>query len=547
MNALGSLTRAARLRYGVLAVLLVAAPVCRRAEAPTVPAVKGPESGRPGDTLVFFAMSQHRDQGELAYLFDWGDGSGTGWGPELLAGDTFRQQHAYRDSGHYPVRVRARDRLRLESEWSPVHLVDVGFKGPLTPTRPAGPTQTFPDTAIVLLTRAGHVRGESVSVQFDWGDTLGEWSAFAAAGAEFPGRHVYCRQGSFAVRARAQDRAGEVSPWSESETIQVVRRPLEPPRRLRLAASAGVMVRLSWDRGRNPDSTRYQVWFRPGWSGDFALAGAACAGSLVHDPAGETGDYTVSAWFEDEELSGPDTLSTIPVFTDTLTIGELNTPESAGYGWDSVTRLGRPGSMRDTGAAGLVDFYLTDLAPGHLGPSYYLASPCFGPDDPGGVVPPGPWRETRMVGVLGSPQEPLPEFDSLLYQRVVDVSSFIAHVAVHTPEGHYALVTTYGPDLNRGTIPVCSWFQPVRGLRLIRHPESGPGSPPGHLGTKRSRAGVLRSGRTVGMTRGLRRESLRESGVRPGASGAAPDSARLTRGHKPGLDGAGQPGLMAQE
>lgn len=436
-----------------------------------MPFLGGPESGQPGDTLVFSAVSQDRNRGDLSYMFDWGDGTPAVWGPTLSAGDTIRQQHVYSDSGRCQVRVRARDELQLESGWSDGILVQIRFSGPLTPDRPAGPREAYPDTAISFTTRAGHVRGESVSVQFDWGDTLGDWSDYAAPGAQILGSHAYRSLGGYSIRARARDRGGSVSPWSESESLLVARRPLEPPSRLRLSASAGVLVRLSWDRGPNPDSTQYRVWFRPQWSRDFSVVGLTYGGQSVHDPAGETGDYFLSASYEGEELAGPDTLSTVPVFTDTVVLVELNLDGPAGYGWDSLTRLGRTGTMRDSGQAGLVDFYLTDLTPGHLGPSYYLASPSFGPDDPGGVVPPGRWRETRMVGVFGTPQEPLPEFDSLYYQRWVDVSSFIAHVAVYTPEGHYALVTTYGPDLNRGTIPVQSWFQRVRGLRLIRHPQ----------------------------------------------------------------------------
>ncbi len=436
-----------------------------------MPSVTGPESGQPGDTLAFCAVSQDCNRRELSYMFDWGDGTPTMWGPTLPAGDTLRQQHVYSDSGRCQVRVRTRNDLQLESNWSEGFPVVIRYLGPLTPNRPQGPSEAYSDTTVIFTTSAGHVRGESVSVQFDWGDTLGDWSDYAAPSAEIAQSHTYRRLGSYSIRARARDRAGNISPWSANGNLLVLRRPLEPPSRLRLSASAGVLVRLSWDRGRNPDSTQYRVWFRPQWSRDFSVVGITYGSQTVHDPAGETGDYFLSASYQNEELLGADTLSTIPVFSDTVILVELNAGELAGYGWDSLTRNGRTGTMRDSSQAGLVDLYLTDLTPGYLGSGYYLASPSFGPGDPGGVVPPGRWRETRMVGVIGSPQEPLPEFDSLYYQRVVDVSSFISHVAVYTQEGYYALVTTYGPDPNRGTIPLQSWFQRVRGLRLIRHPE----------------------------------------------------------------------------
>ena len=75
------------------------------------------------------------------------------------------------------------------------------------------------------------------------------------------------------------------------------------------------------------------------------------------------------------------------------------------------------------------------------------------------------------MGILGNVQDPLPEYDSLYYQRVVDVSTSQANVAVHTPEGRYARVCAYGPNQNGGTFRVVSWFQPIPGLRLIQHPK----------------------------------------------------------------------------
>jgi hypothetical protein len=321
---------------------------------------------------------------------------------------------------------------------------------------------------------AEHVRGESVQVQFDWEDTLGDWSEFAPAGVAVNDSHRFRRAGLFCVRARARDRAGNTSPWSETQEVLIELKPLAPPANLRLSSVIGIQVKVRWDQGANEDSVRYGVWFRAGDSSGFVMAGEVAGRYLTHDPAGATGYYTVSARRLGEEVFAAETLSTVPVFTDTLVVHELNGDSANAYGWDMTSGLGRLGTMLDTTRAGLVDWYFTDLTPGYVGPAFYLASPQYGPEDPGGVVPAGPWRSTRMMGVLGSPQDPLPEYDSLFYQRVVDVSSFQANVAVHTPEGYYALVSTYAPNPDDGTVRAISWFQRIPGLRLIRHPEPPP-------------------------------------------------------------------------
>jgi hypothetical protein len=454
-------------------VLLVAA--CRRQEPPGVPELSGPARGQPGDTLTFAAVSHDRNGGNVAYMFDWGDGTAPTWGPELAEGDTFRQQHVYPDTGQRAVKVKARDELRQESEWSDRLALVVGYDGPLKPAVPSGPAQAYPDAAVEFTTSAGHVRGESVSVQFDWGDSLSGWGGYVPAGAAVTAAHEYDETGNYAVRARARDREGSMSPWSESAVLELVRRPLEPPQNLRISASSGVFVRLQWNPGGNPDSTEYGVWFRPLGLEEFTEVFTVAGNQAVHDPGGSTGEYTVSARFEEEQVFAADTMSTLPVFSDTVLLGELNTSRMAGYGWDSARGTDRAGSMLDTGSARAIDVYLTDLTPGHLGPSYYLASASFGPDDPGGVVPDGPWRRTGLVGTMGNTQDPLPEYDSLYYQRRMDVSAFVSHVAVYTADGHYALVTAMGPDLSAGSLPVMSWFQRVQGLRLIQHPEPGSG------------------------------------------------------------------------
>jgi hypothetical protein len=191
----------------------------------------------------------------------------------------------------------------------------------------------------------------------------------------------------------------------------------------------------------------------------------------VNDPIGSTGLYTVSARLGTAEAFSSETLSIVPVYTDTTLLYELNAGGAAGYGWDSLTGLARRYSMQDTGNAGLVDAYFTDLAPGSAGPGYFLASPHLGPTDPGGQVPVGPWRRTWLAPVYGSPQMPLPEYDTITYTDFVDVTVAGSYNAAYTKDGYYALVKSIGVDPRDGTIRVLSWFQRVRGLRLIQHPE----------------------------------------------------------------------------
>jgi hypothetical protein len=453
---------------GALPLLLVLAAGCGP-QLPTRPYLLGQRAAQPQDTLEFRAVAQDANGGNLAYLFDWGDGTAPAWSAELSAGDTFRQRHVYADTGRFTVTVRCRDEGRLESDPSEPLEVMVAFRGPGTPSVPQGPSRAHYDTLLSFSTSAGHVLGESVAVQFDWGDAPGEWTGFVPAGAPVADSHVYTRASSYAVRARARDRAGNLSPWSAAHDVEIVPLPLGPPTDICLTAVAGVQVKLHWTAGDSRGSVRYVIWFSVLGAAEFAPVGTVTGTSFTHDPLSSTGLYAISVRRDSEEVFAAETLSTMPVFTDTFLLRELNADSVNAFGWDTLTGEGRLGSMLDTGDAGFMDFYLTDLTPGHNGPSYYLASPAFGPEDPGGAVPDGPWRGTRLMGILGNLQDPVPEYDSMFYQRVVDASSVRSHIAAHTPEGFYALVSTFGPNPTLGTLRAVAWFQRVRGLRLMQH------------------------------------------------------------------------------
>ncbi len=448
-------------RCALLAVLLL---VCDEAPLPA-PGISGTGQGQPGDTLWFVAVVPRR-VGTVSFRFDWGDGSQSGWSPQLPSGEAFRHWHVFAGPGGYEVRAQLADGRDGESEWSDPLPVVVAFAGPLVPERPAGPERAFVDTGYTFTTAAGHVRGESVACEFAWSDSLTIRSAFVPAGAPASIVRSFVRPGRRTLRVRALDAAGNASPWSDTAVIDVVPWPLAAPCSLELSAYAGVYVRLRWNRGRNSDSVRYGIWFRRSGMTGFVMVDAVSGQSFIHDPAGSTGEYLVSARGSGLEIFSAETLSTLPIYTDTLVVGELNTTLNAGVGWDSQTGLARPVSMRDSGGMARADLYFTDFTPGWLGPTYYLASAARGPLDPGGVVPQGAWRATGLLGLFGG-HEPLPQYDSLLYQSAVDVSAFVSYCAAYTSDGYYALVKSLGPNTIDGTLKVVTWFQRVRGLRLI--------------------------------------------------------------------------------
>lgn len=84
-------------------------------ETPNAPT--GNESGSPGETIEYrCSLIKDPDGDKVTYLFDWGDGTDSGWLPK----QTFsaKASHNWTDEGTFEVKVKAMDIYGQESEWS---------------------------------------------------------------------------------------------------------------------------------------------------------------------------------------------------------------------------------------------------------------------------------------------------------------------------------------------------------------------------------------------------------------------------------------------
>ncbi len=177
--------------------------------------------GRPNDTLRFSAIAVDKEGDSVAYFFAWSHSPPGEWSGWLSPGIEFYQQVVFQDTGDFFLRVKAKDGAG-ESDWSDTFMVSIRFWRPLSPRRPAGPDKVRTGDTVAFVSSALHPLGCSVSMQFDWGDTLGEWSEFVLPGDLVWSHRVYFVPGLYEVRCQAKDRAGFVSDWSLPETVFVV-------------------------------------------------------------------------------------------------------------------------------------------------------------------------------------------------------------------------------------------------------------------------------------------------------------------------------------
>jgi hypothetical protein len=200
---------------------LLALVGCSNSHAPLVPLLYVPTMAQRGDTVRGWVSSYDKDNDSLYFAVDWGDGTDPAWVGPAASADDYQVVHAYSDTGVFGVVARAKDAIH-ETGWSDTSFVHVSEFGPFVPHQPAGPDTIPLGDSATYITAAGHPLQRKVSIQFDWGDTLGDWGEFIPADQFYSVRHAFAVVGLKLVRARARDAHDHVSDWSTPESVTVV-------------------------------------------------------------------------------------------------------------------------------------------------------------------------------------------------------------------------------------------------------------------------------------------------------------------------------------
>jgi hypothetical protein len=74
---------------------------------PSMPS--GPTSGKTGTSCSYSSSTTDQDGDQLYYLFNWGDGTDSGWRGPYNSGDVATEAHSWSANGTYPVKVKAKD------------------------------------------------------------------------------------------------------------------------------------------------------------------------------------------------------------------------------------------------------------------------------------------------------------------------------------------------------------------------------------------------------------------------------------------------------
>jgi len=86
----------------------------------------GPTNGIVGVEYTYTSSTTDPDGDDVYYLFDWDDGTDSGWLGPYDSGDTVEASHTWTEGGLYDVRVKAKDEPGAKSDWSDPLTVSIG-------------------------------------------------------------------------------------------------------------------------------------------------------------------------------------------------------------------------------------------------------------------------------------------------------------------------------------------------------------------------------------------------------------------------------------
>ncbi|PNX50657.1 MAG: hypothetical protein BV456_06005, partial [Thermoplasmata archaeon M8B2D] len=86
---------------------------------PTKPAKPSGEiNGKTDTPYTYTTSTTDPDEDQISYLFDWGDGTDSGWVGPYDSGATGSATHTWTSKGSYEIKVKAKDTNGAESDWS---------------------------------------------------------------------------------------------------------------------------------------------------------------------------------------------------------------------------------------------------------------------------------------------------------------------------------------------------------------------------------------------------------------------------------------------
>jgi|GEM_PF-1616895 len=184
--------------------------------APLKPATpKGPTVCIWNKEYSYTSSTTEPDNEQIFYLFNWDDGSNSGWIGPYTSGQTVTASHTWTELGTYAVTVKARDIWGAGSQ--PSDPLTVVISDNTLPDKPTitGPAETKPHIALIYTFVGTDFDNQDLRFEIYWGDG----NAATGLGPYHSGQvvnisHTWAARGSYTIKMRTTDSSGGTSEWA---------------------------------------------------------------------------------------------------------------------------------------------------------------------------------------------------------------------------------------------------------------------------------------------------------------------------------------------
>jgi hypothetical protein len=180
----------------------------------------GPTVGIIGEELTYQSRFNDVDGDTLEIIFDWGDGTNTGW-IEIGSNYVYSMSHLWSKNGSYEIKTKSKDNFE-ESSWSEPLIVLIGNVAPEKPQSPSGPNSGKIRFSYTYSTSTIDVNDDKMFFQWNWGDNNeDDWIGPFESGQICEVNHKWTQNGDYDIRVRAKDEYGATSEWSDPLSISM--------------------------------------------------------------------------------------------------------------------------------------------------------------------------------------------------------------------------------------------------------------------------------------------------------------------------------------
>jgi hypothetical protein len=179
----------------------------------------GPEFGIIGEEYVFCVDVFDPNSDKINCIFDWDDGTNSGWLGPFDSGDAICSSNIWEEIGEYNVCFKLKDSNGFETVWSDPISFNIIEENPPNMPNIEGPNIGKPGITYDYIFNAVDPDGDDLKFIIDWGDNSTDETEYIQSGTNITITHYWTARDTYFIKVKAEDVYGFISPENTFEII----------------------------------------------------------------------------------------------------------------------------------------------------------------------------------------------------------------------------------------------------------------------------------------------------------------------------------------